>query len=212
LAELLLRAGALAERTLGELASALGVLLPDDPRRGKGIPGQLIERALGAAAGGAPVPDFEALGVELKTVPTDENGRPRESTFVCSIAALEIQHEEWESSRVRKKLRHVLWVPISAEPAELAARRIGVPRLWRPCPDDEAVLRADWEELAGLCGAGAIDEISGTRGRFLQVRPKAADSRARTFAQGPDDTTISALPRGFYLRACFTARILKGES
>jgi len=206
--ELLLRAEALRDRTLGELAAALAVVLPVDPRRAKGIPGQLVERALGTSAGGAAEPDFLELGIELKTVPVGENGRPRESTFVCQVAHLESEHEEWESSRVRRKLSHVLWVPIAAAPESLAERRIGRARLWRPSAEEERLLRADWEELSGLVGAGAIEEVSAHRGQLLQIRPKAATGRVRGYTPGPGGTTMLALPRGFYLRTSFTARVL----
>jgi DNA mismatch repair protein MutH len=209
--ELALRADALAGRSLGELACALGVPLPTDSRRGKGVAGQLCERALGASAGSHPVPDFAGLGVELKTVPLAPDGKPRESTFVCSIAALEIDKEEWPSSRVRRKLAHVLWVPIEAAPVPLARRRFGRARLWQPSPAEEELLRSDWEELAGLIAIGRMGELTAHRGRVLQVRPKAAHARVRAFAPGPDETTLETLPRGFYLRAAFTQRILEAR-
>src|SRR5262249_53898235 len=128
LRELLLRVEALSGRTLGELAAALGVELPAETRRGKGMAGQLVERALGADGGSAPQPDFSGLGVELKTIPVGADGRPRESTYVCKVAPLEIAHEEWPTSRVRRKLAHVLWIPLAAE-GSLSERTIGVGRL-----------------------------------------------------------------------------------
>jgi len=203
-AELALRAEALTGRTLSELADALGVELPTEPKRAKGAVGQLIERALGACGGCAPGPDFAALGVELKTIPVGADGRPRESTFVCTIAPFEIAYEEWPSSRVRAKLSCVLWVPIALAPP----RRIQRPRLWRPSPAQERALREDWEELAGLVATGALEQLTAHRGRVLQVRPKAAHGRVRTLAPGPEETPLFALPRGFYLRARFTAGIL----
>ena len=207
LRELTLRAEALAGRTLGELAAALGVPLPEEPRRAKGIPGQLVERALGADGGSLPRPDFAALGVELKTIPAGPDGRPRESTYVCKVAPLEIAHEEWPSSRVRRKLAHVLWVPLSAE-GPLAQRTIGRARLWQPSAADEADLRADWEELAGLLGAGAVDQVTAHLGKCLQVRPKAADGEERGLMPGGDEGIVETVPRGFYLRSSFTSRIL----
>jgi DNA mismatch repair protein MutH len=206
--ELLLRAEALSGATLGEVAQALGGALDQEPRRAKGRIGQLLEHALGATGGSSPTPDFPELGIELKSVPVDSRGQPRQSTFVCSIAALELAYEEWFSSRARRKLAHVLWVPIDCIPTRLADRVIGRPHLWRPSPHQERALREDWEELAGLIAAGAIDQLDAHRGRYLQVRPKAADGRARACAPGPEDTTLSAVPRGFYLRATFTREIL----
>jgi DNA mismatch repair protein MutH len=198
---------ALSGRTLGELAAALGVELPAETRRGKGMAGQLVERALGADGGSAPQPDFSGLGVELKTIPVGADGRPRESTYVCKVAPLEIAHEEWPTSRVRRKLAHVLWIPLAAEGA-LAERTIGMGRLWQPSAGEEATLRADWEELAGLLGAGAVEDVTAHRGQVLQIRPKAADGDERGLMPGGDEGLVETVPRGFYLRSSFTSRIL----
>jgi DNA mismatch repair protein MutH len=43
----------------------------------------------------------------------------------------------------------------------------------------------------------------------MQARPKAAHGRVRTRAYGPEGEPIEALPRGLYLRARFTAAILR---
>src|SRR5687767_5542151 len=115
--ELVQRARALAGLTLAHVARRSGVAGPANPLRAKGLVGQLLERALGATAASRAQPDFESLGIELKTLPVDSRGRPTESTFVCTIALTEIGDVEWEHSRVRRKLSRVLWIPIEAEPA-----------------------------------------------------------------------------------------------
>jgi DNA mismatch repair protein MutH len=208
LAELAVRAEALAGRTLGEIARALDVSLDGPSTRTKGRVGELLERALGATAGAGAAPDFPHLGVELKTVPVDEAGAPRESTFVCSIRLVDADHARWESSAARAKLAHVLFVPVIAAGVELAARRIGRPRFFRPTAAQEAVLRADFEDLVGAIGAGGADELSAHRGRWLQVRPKAANGSVRTLAPGEDGALVETGPRGFYLRRHFVAAVL----
>jgi DNA mismatch repair protein MutH len=116
---------------------------------------------------------------------------------------------EWEQSRVYRKLRRVLWVPVEGtRVTPVAERRIGTALLWSPTPEDEQNLRFDWEELAGMIGGGRVEDITGHLGRYLQVRPKARDSHARRRGTGSDGAMISTLPRGFYLRTAFTARIL----
>src|SRR5262249_39636744 len=89
-AELFARARALAGMTLGAIAEDHGVVAPSELLRAKGWAGQLLERALGASAASRAEPDFQRLGIELKTLPIDARGRPRESTFVCTIALSEI--------------------------------------------------------------------------------------------------------------------------
>ena len=208
-AELFQRARALAGRTLGSIAAEHGSVPPVELVKAKGWAGQLLERALGASAASRAEPDFQHLGVELKSLPVDARGRPRESTFVCTIALSEIGDVEWESSRVWRKLRRVLWLPIEADRRLLPAeRRVGEPLLWSPSAEEKSALRFDWEELSGLIGRGAVEAITGHLGKWLQVRPKAANGQARRRALDADGVGFATLPRGFYLRAAFTARLL----
>ena len=82
----------------------------------------MIERALGATAHGRDAPDFEALGIELKTMPVSRAGKVLETTFVCTIPLHEVGESPWDASRVLRKLSHVLWVPVEGE------RDIAVPK------------------------------------------------------------------------------------
>jgi DNA mismatch repair protein MutH len=117
---------------------------------------------------------------------------------------------EWTESRVRRKLARVLWVPVRGERALAVERRqIGTPFLWSPTAEDEAALKNDWDELSGIIGRGDVDAISGHLGSVLQVRPKARNSRARRSGIDGDGMRVSVLPRGFYLRAAFTERLLR---
>jgi DNA mismatch repair protein MutH len=207
--ELEQRASSLAGRRLADIASDLGAPLPGDLRRAKGWLGELIELALGASAGSRPVPDFEAIGVELKTLPVDRRGQPRESTYVCTVPLVGTAGLTWETSPVRRKLARVLWVPFEADAdVALGTRRIGTPFLWSPAPGDEAVLRADWEELVDLIALGRLGEIDARLGTYLQIRPKAMNARGLTRAHDEAGDPGQTLPRGFYLRASFTRRVL----
>jgi DNA mismatch repair protein MutH len=209
-AELMARARALSGLSLQQLAARFSLIPPPDLRHAKGFVGALIERALGASAGSRAAPDFEALGVELKTLPVDSRGRALESTFVCTIPLTEIGEVEWASSRVRRKLNRVLWVPVEGERRiTVAERRIGEPLLWSLPPESERLLRFDWEELAGIIGRGDVETITGHIGRCLQIRPKARDSHARRRGVDTEGARFSALPRGFYLRSSFTSEILR---
>lgn len=209
-AELVERAAALAGLCLAELAARLNAPVPPDLRRAKGFVGGLVERALGATAGSRALPDFPELGIELKTLPVDRLGAPVESTFVCTIPLTEIGQVEWADSRVRRKLTTVLWVPVEGErQIAVGERRIGQALLYRLTEEDEAVLRADWEELAGYIGRGHVEALTGHLGQFLQIRPKAAHSRARRVGFDADGAPFAALPKGFYLRPSFTRSLLQ---
>jgi len=209
-AQLAERAAELSGCTLGALAERLGRPVPPSLHRAKGWVGGLLETALGATASSRAAPDFEALGIELKTLPVTSHGQPLETTFVCTIPLLDMARVEWRRSRVYAKLQRVLWVPVEGlRTLEVGRRRIGTPLLWSPSAEEELDLRFDWEELAGRIGRGDVEGITGHLGRFLQVRPKARSSRSRRRGLDADGAAISALPRGFYLRTRFTARILR---
>lgn len=66
----------------------------------------------------------------------------------------------------------------------LAARRVGAPLLWSPDEDEERQLRMDWEELMDLIVLGEVERITARHGEVLQLRPKAANSKALTEAVG----------------------------
>ena len=209
-ADLLERARALDGLTLGALAAELGQVLPAELLHGKGRVGALLELALGASGGNRDLPDFPELGVELKTIPADALGRVRESTFVCGINLCAAAREEWATSRARRKLACVLWFPVEApSTAPLPERHLGTPRLWRPSPEEEALLCADWSLLMGRIAAGGLEQITAHLGEVLQIRPKARRAADRApAARGPEGEALAEVPRGFYLRARFTERVL----
>ena len=206
-AQLLFRAGALAGRTLTEVAARLHSPVPESLARNKGWIGTLVEAALGAEASNRPVPDFERLGIELKTLPVTAQGKVRESTFVTTAAMDGQLAHRWAESRVRHKLQAVLWVPIvgSGSPGD---RIIGQALLWRPSAAEEAQLRADWEELTELLVLGEHWQIDARRGVVLQLRPKGAHSESYRWTLGEEGDWVQEGPRGFYLRQNFTQSLL----
>ena len=207
--ELLARADAIAGRTLGDVAAELGLSVPENTRRGKGWTGTVIEHALGANAGSLPEPDFRLISVELKTIPIGPGRRPLESTYVCTVPLAGDAGPNWRHSNVRRKLARVLWMPFEGDRAiPLPERRIGSALLWSPSRDEDSALASDWETLMERVVLGRVDEISAREGECLQIRPKAANAAARRRAIGASGGYEEILPRGFYLRATFTAAIL----
>ena len=207
-AELLLRTANLAGKTLAHVAAETGVAMPADQKRMKGWVGELIEWRLGADAASLPEPDFREIGVELKTLPVNASGQPGESTYVCNVPLIG-NMGTWEGSNVRRKLARVLWVPVEAgDGIPLAQRRIGSAWLWSPDRVEEDSLRTDWEELTELIAREGIDRISARHGRYLQIRPKAANARVLTRYVDRDGACAQTNPRGFYLRTAFTKKIL----
>ncbi|MEE9551845.1 MAG: DNA mismatch repair protein MutH, partial [Gammaproteobacteria bacterium] len=150
--------------------------------------------------------------VELKTLPLNQNGKPRESTYVCTVALTDNQDLQWASSLVKRKLSRVLWVPVEADPGiPLPARRVGTAVLWSPDNEQETVLRQDWEELMEMVTMGELEQITAHHGRYLQIRPKAANAKVLRAGIDNKGDKIMTLPRGFYLRAIFTRQIIQHD-
>ncbi len=176
----------------------------------KGTFGLAIELFLGADAKNEAKPDFTNLGIELKSLPVDLSGEPKESTFVASINLQTIAKEDWLTSVVYKKLSHVLWLPYEASSTiPFLQRRVGKGFFWQPNEQEEALLKKDWQELTDLLVLGRIKEISARLGKILQIRPKAANGKSLCNGFDESGALIKTLPRGFYLRRHFTTGIMK---
>src|SRR5262245_63735628 len=99
---------------LRQRATRLVIRVRTQSVRAKGWAGGLIEAALGASASSRSEPDFQLIGVELKTIPVDRAGVPTESTYVCTVPLAGTDDPRWEASKVHLKLRRVLWMPLEA--------------------------------------------------------------------------------------------------
>ncbi len=179
--------------------------MPEDPARAKGWVGQLVEDALGAAAASRPVPDFEALGVELKTVPVDAKGQPREATYVTAFPLT--GEPDFADTHLARKLERVLFVPVEAEPAlPLQVRCIGSPLLWRPDEQQRAALEQDWRSFVARAAEVGIEAIGPRIGQALQVRPKGSSAEDTGWSDGPGGRR--RVPRrGLYLRPGFVGAL-----
>jgi len=211
-AQLLQRAQAIAGLTLSEIAQAYSIAIPENLNRDKGWVGLLLEHVLGASAGSRPEPDFPHLGIELKSLPINRFGKPLETTFVCVAPLMNLTGVTWQNCHLRNKLARVLWVPIVAErEIPLAERLVGTPFIWSPSQEEEQLMALDWQELTDMIVLGQVEQINGKHGQVLQLRPKAANSHAKTKAIDKHGKPFLTLPRGFYLKTAFTHTILKNN-
>jgi len=208
-ASLLARAQDLAGLTLETLAARAGLPMPADLKRDKGWVGMLLEWHLGASAGSKAEQAFAHLGIDLKTLPIDAQGKPLETTFVCVAPLTGNSGVTWLTSHVRHKLARVLWIPVEGgREIPLRERRVGAPLLWSPDAEEDEMLRQDWEELMDMIVLGRVEQITARHGAWLQIRPKAANSKALTEGIGDQGQPIMTLPRGFYLKKSFTGPLL----
>ena len=211
LLELEQRCQQLAGKPLSYLCEQLNITSPKDLLHAKGWIGQLLETYLGASGSSKAVPDFAELGIELKTIPISKTTKPLESTYVCTVQTNQATLH-WRDSWVYNKLKHVLWVPIIADP-ELAItdRIVCAPILWQMDEEIEDILRTDWEELMDMLQLGYAKSLSAKFGTYLHIRPKAANSRVLVDYIDSDGNATKIVPKVFYLRTDFTARILNKQ-
>lgn len=207
--ELLDRAARLAGKTLQQLSGIIEITVPLNQKQAKGWIGEAMEMYLGATAATLPEPDFQKIGVELKTIPVTRHHRPKESTYVCTVQLTNLTDLNWENSTVKKKLNRVLWVPVEADSSiPFPTRRIGNAFLWSPDPEQLVDLRTDWQEIMDMISTGELNIVTSDYGKVLQVRPKGMNSKALTKARTETGEPGMTLPRGFYLRSSFTRQIL----
>lgn len=207
--ELVTNAQSLAGLTLGEIAQQARIEVPSNLDRDKGWSGLLLEHVLGATAGSKPEPDFPELGIELKTIPINMQGKPLETTFVAVAPLIGLVGTTWQSSHVKHKLARVLWVPIVAErQIPVKDRIVATPFIWSPSAEEEALLANDWQELTDMIVLGEVENISGKHGQIMQLRPKAANSKVKTDAFDKHGRPFKTLPRGFYLKIPFTQSLI----
>jgi len=207
--QLLLRCQNIEGLSIGQLAHKLKIRIPINPLQRKGFIGSAVELALGTTAKNKASPDFCSLGIELKTLPINHLGKPAESTFVTSIPLLTIQQETWESSQCFSKLKRVLWLTVEGDKSiEFSHRRIGKAILWSPSIIDEEILKKDWTEFVLMISTGKLAEISASLGEYLQIRPKAANGKSLCYGYDETGSKVLTMPRGFYLRASFTGKLL----
>ena len=208
-AHLLERCNAIEGMSFSQLAMALQLRIPTHPLQRKGWLGQAVELALGTTAGNQSRPDFIELGIELKTLPINQSGKPAESTFVTTIPLLTVHQQTWQNSTCFAKLRRVLWLPVEGDTRiAFEHRRLGQALLWSPTPDEEAILCQDWSELTFMIGTGRLEKIDARYGEYLQVRPKAANAKSLCYGFNEEGGRFLTLPRGFYLRTRFTEALL----
>ncbi|MDQ5884365.1 MAG: mismatch repair protein MutH [Pseudomonadota bacterium] len=210
--QILHKAQELEGLTFLQLARMLNLQVPHEAKFAKGWLGQAIELYLGAQAGCLPIPDFPSLKMELKSLPINSKGRVMESTYVTTLPLLGDFSLNFEQSHCFQKLQLVLWLPIEGERTiSYAQRRIGRAILWQPNDTQYAILKKDWEDIIDMVIQGNIEKIHGGLGKYLHIRPKAADSKALTKALNEQSEMIQTLPRGFYLRTLLTQDIFEGK-
>ena len=62
-----------------------------------------------------------------------------------------------------------------------------------------------------MIAMGEVNKLSSRQGKYLQIRPKAADAKALSQTSMENGEASMTLPRGFYLRPDFTQILLNEQ-
>lgn len=193
-----------AGRTLGAIAQEQGVVLGS----AKAGPAFLVRRLLGLADDKATIREFEQHGLEVKTVPVAEDGRPFESMSFPRFVHTEIVDDSWDSSDLRSRLQRLLIVPLVRrfrdEPKSL--HRLGNVFVWSPTDVELDRIGAEWEAFVDLIREGKAHHLpTAAATRYLHVRPKGRN-RADT-EPAPDTTPVTK--KCFWLNSAFVQQVIK---
>lgn len=190
------RANNITGMTIAELAKALQIPLPHNPKSAKGFIGQLVEIALGASAGSNPIQDFPSINLELKTIPIKFNGSPAETTHICVAHLNNLCGLSFENSNVYNKIKQVLWVPVEGEKdIPIGERHIGQSFLWKMNDEEFKLLKTDFEEILEYIIHNDKENIPASIGEYMQLRPISKVDDKKQY--------------GFYLRKNFTSMLIQ---
>ncbi|GAA4359633.1 hypothetical protein GCM10023151_10680 [Kangiella marina] len=100
---------------------------------------------------------------------------------------------------------------VASRELPIEQRQIATPFLWQPTFEQEQTLKKDFEDVLDQVSMGNVEQVDARLGEILQVRPKAANSKALTDAIGTDGSTIKTLRKSFYLRPQFAKQCLQQQ-
>lgn len=133
--------------------------------KNKGIIGNTIEESyFKIKQNSSPHPDFDKVGVELKTIPLIQQIHKvavKERTKVCSINYQTLIHEEWESSHVKIKLNKILFIYYLYDKKDIKNSLIKKVNLWELSKDkSEIIIKDDWIKTKQIVLDGYAHELS----------------------------------------------------
>ena len=102
--------------------------------------------------------------------------------------------DEWETSRLHRRLQRVLFLAIdSSKVAPLAQRRFGRAVVWQPCADEWQLLQHDWEDLMGAIGSGRGATSARERAKSSSFAPRPPMRPFERLYPGPRRSNVIAV-------------------
>jgi DNA mismatch repair protein MutH len=193
----------LTEKTLREVCDPT---IKNHNLKGKGIFGQLIEKYyFGYEPNSKSKPDFEELGLELKTSPLKKKGhnefRSKERLVLNIINYLEIINQNFEESDFWKKNANLLLIfYLHQEGCNVLDYLIKLVDEWKYPDSDLEIIKKDWELIKNKVMAGKAHELSEGDTFYLGACTKGANSnteRDQPFSSRPAKQRAFSLKQGY---------------
>ena len=178
----------------------------------KGRLGELIEEYhFGLKVNNEARPDFESLGVELKTSPLRENSKgelvAKERISLGMIDYFQIIEERFHTSGFWKKSEHLLIVFYLHNSAkDFVDREIQLADVWNFTQSDLIIIQQDWNYIRTKIEYGLAHELSEGDTMYLGAATKGANKFSK---REQPNGSIRAKSRAYSLKITYVNRIIQ---
>lgn len=204
--EVLDRFRAHAGRRLGELAIEFDVPTSTNKSYAAGV----VRRIAGAKSSNSRIREFEQMGLNLRTPRIGPDDLPYEAVSFPAFKHLELIEEEWVDSTLLSQLDGLLIAPLRGStrgtPPEVCT--LVTPFIWRPSPDELAVVEKEWTMFRDMIRDGKADKLpTEAVTEMIHIRPHGRNA---------DDTDVAPVvgpltKKSFWLNKRFVQHLISSR-
>lgn len=157
----------------------------------------------------SPHPDFEKVGLELKTTPVKRNRNgsysAKERLVFSMIDYMTVVNEDFEHSSFLKKASKVLLITYEWQPhVDPLDYKIVLASLWGLPDRDMPQFKQDWETIVNKIRDGHAEDISSSDTMYLEACTKASNAKVR---RRQPFSAAMAKPRAWALKASYMTTV-----
>jgi len=201
------RLGKFRGKTVAEIGTLVGVR----PTVAKHYTAMVLRELAAHATPSGNLADFDSRGIEVKTVRAPAGGRPFESMSFPAFRNHELSEENWARATLRRYLRRLLVLRVTAPVRETPQGRsvfTGL-RFWSPDEDQLSGIGTEWEMFRSMISGGQARRIPAESStRFIHLRPKARDKDDVE----PAPSSGFVVRKSFWLNRDFVSTIIEGTA
>ena len=200
-----------AKELIGYTMAEKYPVLESGNQSNKGRLGQLIEEHhFGLQINNEARPDFESLGVELKTSPLRRNSKDelvaKERISLGMIDYFQIIQERFHTSGFWRKNEHLLIIFYIHSAKPFVHRKIHLADLWQFSKSDLIIIEQDWNFIRTKVEYGLAHELSEGDTMYLGAATKGASKASK---RDQPNGSIRAMSRAYSLKTSYVNRIIR---